>query len=337
VTDHAVVTPAGTERLDTGEIINPFVFIVGCPRSGTTLLQRMVNAHNEIAITERETHWIPGCFSERIGLTAEGTVTAGLLDWLIKDRHFQTLGIGLDDLEALASGTEPLPYSKFVTRVFDLYGARAAKSRVGDKTPRYVRVMPTLHALWPKARFVHLIRDGRDVCLSLRDWRKSDRILGDFPTWAEDRVSTAAIFWSWNVRLGREAGATLGADCYQEVQYEALVAQPREECMALSAFLGVDFDPDMLGFHRGRTRARAGLDAKHAWLPITAGLRDWRTQMSPGDVETFEAGAGDLLAELGYSQALPRPSNERQEAATRVRRSFVDTLRSRRLPVPEGW
>jgi hypothetical protein len=92
----------------------------------------------------------------------------------------------------------------------------------------------------------------------------------------------------------------------------------------------------MLDFSRGRTRAGAGLDAKHSWLPITPGLRDWRSQMSPGDVETFEAGAGDLLGELGYPRALPG-SSKKQETAMRARTRFVDSLRSRRLPVPEGW
>jgi hypothetical protein len=317
--------------------LNPYVFIVGCPRSGTTLLQRMVNAHREIAITERETHWIPRCFNQRIGLTAEGMVTADLLSWLINNRHFQALAIGLDELEAIANGSAPLPYSEFVTRIFDLYGVRAGKSRVGDKTPGYVRVLPTLHALWPHARIVHLIRDGRDVCLSLLDWKKSDRILGRFPTWGEDPLMTAAIWWSWNVRLGRQAAATLGAGRYRELRYESLVAQPLDECVALSAFLGVDFDPEMIDFHRGRTRAGEGLDAKHAWMPITQGLRDWRTQMSSRDIETFEAGAGDLLEELGYARSIPGPSSEMQEAAARVRRRFVDSVRSRRLSLPEGW
>jgi hypothetical protein len=337
MTDPTAAATAKAEGLDAGEIVNPFVFIVGCPRSGTTLLQRMVNAHREIAITKRETHWVPRCFNERIGLTPEGLVTGDLLSWLIQNRHFQTLGIGVDDLASIAGGPEPLPYSKFVTRIFDLYGVRAAKSRVGDKTPGYVRVLSTLHALWPQAKIVHLIRDGRDVCLSLLDWRKSDRILGHFPTWAEDRVLTAALWWSWNVRLGREAGASLGGDLYREIRYEALVAQPLEQCSALSAYLGVQLDLDMLDFNRGRTRAGAGVDAKHFWLPITPGLRDWRSQMLLGDIETFEAGAGDLLGELGYPRALPGSSSEKQEAAMRARRRFVDSLRSRRLPVPEGW
>jgi hypothetical protein len=99
----------------------------------------------------------------------------------------------------------------------------------------------------------------------------------------------------------------LGAGCYYELRYEALVGRPAEACAELCAFLGLRYDAAMLRFHEGR--ARAGVDAKSAWLPITPGLRDWRTQMPPGDVERFEAAASDLVDELGYPRAAagPRP------------------------------
>lgn len=71
-------------------------------------------------------------------------------------------------------------------------------------------------------------------------------------------------------------------------------------------------------------RSEPGLDAKKAWLPITAGLRDWRTQMSAEHVERFEAVAGDLLDELGYPRAFPRTSAEAVGHAARMRGLFTD-------------
>jgi len=301
---------------------NPYLFIVGCPRSGTTLLRRVVNAHPWIAIPNRETHWIPEFFEKRYGLTRDGMVTGELIPLLLDDPRFARLGFSQEQLRTLIEG-EPVSYSVFVTKLFDLYGQAAGKPLVGDKTPGYVRRINTLHVLWPAARFVHLIRDGRDVFLSLRDWSKVEKILGTLSTWRVDLVSTAALKWEFDVRVGQEAGGRLGPELYYEIRYEALVARPEEECKALCAFLGVPYDGGMLRFHEGRTRAAPGRDSKHAWLPITPGLRDWRIQMPAEDVERLESAAGQLLDELGYARAVPHPRPESLEHASKIRASLA--------------
>jgi hypothetical protein len=196
-----------------------------------------------------------------------------------------------------------------------------------------VRSLPTLHALWPKAKIVHLIRDGRDVAASVLDWRKVTERGGSvarFKAFQEDRVTTVALWWEWLVRLGREDGAPLGPQLYHEVRYEELVAAAVEECERLCEFLGVPFDEGMLEFHKGRTRHDPELDAKKAWRPVTAGLRSWRTDMAPEDLARFEAAAGELLEELGYELGAPDPTPELREHADRVRSSFESELRSRR-------
>jgi hypothetical protein len=301
---------------------NPYVFIVGCPRSGTTLLKRLVDAHPRIAITP-ETHWIPSFFRERTGLTPEGFATPALIAALLEYRTFPNLDIGRQELEQLFGDGEPVPYARFVSGIFDLYGRRQGKLVVGDKTPGYARHLPLLHALWPKARFVHLVRDGRDVCLSALSWqRKTAKLARDFPTWLEDPVMTAALWWDWHVRLARQAGRTLGPQLYYEVRYEALVARPADECARLCAFLGVPYDDVMLRFHEGRTAENPGRDAKHDWMPITPGLRDWRSQMPSEVVEGFEAVVGDVLNDLGYPRAVPHPNHEILRHAAAIRERF---------------
>jgi hypothetical protein len=113
------------------------------------------------------------------------------------------------------------------------------------------------------------------------------------------------------------------------MRYEDLVSSPNDACARLCDFLGVPYDEAMLHFHEGRTRNRPGLDAKKAWLPITPGLRNWRSQMSPEDVERSEAAAGELLDELGYDRAFPRPSPQSLEQAARLREAFAAELHSR--------
>ena len=309
--------------------MNPYLFIVGCPRSGTTLLRRMVDAHPEIAIT-RETHWIPDILREGKGVDADGRVTPDLPAALRAHPKFATLGIGPDEVGLLASqGTS---YAAFAAALFDSYGAAQGKRLVGDKTPGYVRELPLLHQLFPHARIVHLVRDGRDVALSVVGWeRKAEQFRRRFPFWDESPVTTAALWWRWHVLLGRRTGGELPPGLYYEVRYEALVGNPEDECYRLCEFLGVAYDDAMLRFHEGRTREEPGLSAKRAWLPPTPGLREWRTEMREEDIEAFEAAAGDALEEFGYDHAVTAP----REATLENAAAFTAAFPGR--PLPEGW
>ncbi len=315
---------------------NPYVFIVGCPRSGTTLLKRIVDAHPLIAITP-ETHWLPRFVRKKIGVTAEGRVTDELVPSLLEYHKFANLRISADELRQLARDDTARTYAGFVSRVFDLYGRHQDTRLVGDKTPGYVQDIPVLHELWPRAKFVHLVRDGRDVCLSVLDWDRAHRITGRFETWADDPVSTTALWWERFVRLGIEAGRALGPDLYHEIRYDALVEDPRLQCERLCDFLGIAFDEAMVQFHEGRTKVDPALSAKKAWRPVTQGMRDWRTQMTPETVEKFESVAGELLEELGYDRGCAQPRAEALEHAWAVRRRFTADPRLRNRSLPRQW
>jgi hypothetical protein len=315
--------------------MNPYVFFVGCPRSGTTLLRRIADAHPELAVI-RELHWLPRWWEQRVGVEPDGTVTNELAQRLLANRRFARLEIGADGVGELVYNGRPKHYARFVTELFDLHGRAKQKRLVGEKTPKYVRHLPTLHELWPQAKIVHLIRDGRDVALSLLDWSKAKRNVGRFPTWNEDSVMTAAFFWEWNVRLGQEAACRIPPEGYYELRYEALVGDSEHECRQLCDFLALSYDPSMLRFHEGRTTSKPGLSPKKAWQPVTAGLRDWRQQMMPGDIARFEAAAGGLLDELGYERGAA-VRGEDVALAAQLRDAFAADAHARRLAVPEAW
>jgi hypothetical protein len=298
----------------------------------------MVDAHPQIAVVH-ETRWIPRYFEKRTGLTPEGFVTPELSSKLLEFRRFAKMRVGREELESLINSAEPVFYSSFVSALFDLYGQREGKSLVGDKTPSYVLSLPTLHCLWPTAKFVHIIRDGRDVCLSMLNWLsgKEQVAAGRRATWTEDPMLTTALWWTQRVRLGREDGHALGSELYYEMRYEALVSQPATECAALCDFLGLPYDEAMLRFYEGREKADSGLDAKKAWRPITPGLRDWRTQMTSDGIERFETAAGDLLDELGYPRAVTDPPQEKLEDATRIHHAFTQEVRAKGQRLPKHW
>jgi hypothetical protein len=241
---------------------DPYLFIVGCARSGTTLVHRIVDAHPEIAITP-EMHWITRQFKSRNGLVASELVSE-----LSGHKRFAQFEIPREEFEGLLGSGEALPYPTFLRRVFGLYGKINNKPLVGNKTPAYVRSIPTFHALWPEAKFVHIIRDGRDVFMSILNWKKAERIVGRYASWEEDPVSTTALWWERKVRKGREDGAALGPGLYHETLYEDLVEDPERECKRLCEFLGVPYDDAMIRFHEGRERVKPGRSAKSAWLRV---------------------------------------------------------------------
>jgi hypothetical protein len=282
----------------------------------------MVDAHPQIAVIP-EIRWLAPRFTSREGLTPEGMVTPALLYQLSSLGDFLPFPLNREELAELVRPDRSLSYADFMAFLFDRYGQHKGKALVGHKNadPLFPTDVRTLHTLWPNAKFVHLIRDGRDVCLSVTVWRLAKNLEKAFSNWGESPVSTAALWWEWQVRLGREAGIPLGPEVYREVRYESLVAHPAETCAELCAFMGVPYDDTMTLFHEGRGNQCAG-GARREWLPPTPGLRDWRSQMRSEDVERFEAVAGDLLDELDYPRGINHPCTELLENAARMRAVF---------------
>ena len=316
--------------------LNPYVFIVGAARSGTTLLQRMVDSHPEIAVVN-ETYWLPRKFRPETGLTPDGLVTERLVAQLMASPKFERMGLGREVLEQLSAAAAPISYTEFVSRLFDLYAQARGKPLAGDKTPGYVRKIEQVHGLWPAARFVHLIRDGRDVCLSMVAWGKGEKTAGQYGTWSRDPVVSTALYWRRSVLLGQEAGSALGPGRYREFRYESLVTRPREDAEAICDFLDVQFDEAMLRFHEGRTKPAGTRSSKARWLPPRPGLRDWRSQMDASSLERFEAAAGDLLEELGYVRFARSPSDGTFDHVARIKENLEMAAAKRGRRFPRGW
>jgi len=321
---------------DTLRGTNPYVFLVGSPRSGTTMLKRMVNAHPLIAVT-RETHWIPGFFEKRKGVTYEGFVTDRIVKKLFEHHRFDQMKVKPERLTCMLADAPNMTYAALVSRIFDHFGKRKNKPLVGDKTPTYVRKIPTLHLLWPKAKFVHLIRDGRDVCLSMSKWRMAHKAAGKFSTWEADPVVTTALWWKALVGIGMQDGAKLREHSYLNLCYEQLVLHPGSECRKLASFLELPYVESMERYYEGRTNSDGQLSTNAAWLPPTAGRRNWRDQMPAEQVERFEAAAGDLLDVLGYERAFPKVSKQVAHDVELLQQQFTKEVQKKKWRLPYLW
>jgi hypothetical protein len=187
--------------------------------------------------------------------------------------------------------------------------------------------MEAISDLLPESRFVHLIRDGRDVALSLLSRRYAPR-----------DVAGASLFWQRRVRAGCRGGRLLGPGRYLEVRYEDLLDDTEGGLRRICRFLELEFDPSMLSYYRRSAQVLAGVPRPdhHANVgrPPTRGLRDWRTQMSPGDLAMAEALVGRSLEALGYELVAPGSSAMLRLGAARARlalgvRSAAGSVRSR--------
>ena len=201
-----------------------------------------------------------------------------------------------------------------IAAVFEAYAAEHGKPRWGDKTPLYMQYLPLLERLFPDARFVHLVRDGRDAALSFLSVPAGIMTEG----WGHPRDAAGfACQWATEVRAARALGARVGPARYLEVRYEALVADPEAELRRICAFAGSS-TTRRCSTTSAQTDSARKEHQQRLNEPPRVGVRNWRTEMSPADVAAFEAVAGDLLHELGYEVAR-RGHDGRRLAAYRAK------------------
>lgn len=279
----------------------PFPFFVGCGRSGTTLLRAMFDSHPHMAIPG-ESHFIAPMALQRARYeSTKGFDSESFTTDLLRHPRFRLWSLTDGDVRDDIIGDPPRDLAEAVRRVFAMYARSRGKARYGDKTPIYVIHLHLLARLFPDGRFVHIIRDGRDVALSYQDVDFGPRSLAE-----------SALHWKRWVESGREAGRRLGPTAYREVRYEDLLSDPNGVLGALSSFLGLEYDDAMLQYPDRAAEVVTGSAFPRAHerlgLPPTKGLRDWRRQMPREDLASFEAIAGDLLEELGYERSGVRPS-----------------------------
>jgi len=282
--------------------------------------------HHPLLAVANDSHFIPHVLEEA-GETASARLTPELVRAVRGYRRFARLG--LSDAVVADATVRADSFASFVSRLYSAYAGERGKPLGGEKTPDYVKHLPLLHTLFPWAKTLHIVRDGRDVALSTLEWA-AEKGLGRFLLWRTQPVAVCALFWRQLVATGRRDGWSLGADCYREVRYEQLVKHPTETISDLLRFVDLRFARETVTYYEGKVRRDPGLSAKQAWLPPTTGLRDWRREMEPGDVELFEAIAGDLLSSLGYPRAFPTIPEATRQVAEDCRRRWESELAERR-------
>ena len=280
--------------------------IVGAPRSGTTLLRFMLDAHPDLAIPP-ETGFLGAdpAFLRRLSRHE----FAEFIERFPSDAPgWQDFGITSPEWRQALECIEPFSPAHAYRAFYRLYAARFLKTRWGEKTPGYIFSMPQIEATLPESRFIHLIRDGRDVALS---WRK---------TWFSpgQDMKTLASHWKQSVMAGLDNGKSRGH--YLEIHYEELIQNTAPVLQRICDYISLDFQPAMLNyFENSAARLAEHTPRRHPDGTLVVGraqrleqqyltmhpprldrVQAWRTALSTSEREAFASVAGDLLVMLGY-------------------------------------
>lgn len=295
----------------------PMPIIVGSPRSGTTLLRFMLDSHPEVAIPP-ETGFLR--FTRRPwwqGDKLREKFFQAVINYPKPIPYWPDFEIPKEVFWAALTEISPFNLSEGYRTFYRLYAARFGKSRWGDKTPLYCHELETIRRVLPEARFIHLIRDGRDAALSLRKmWFSPGQ-----------KIETQAAYWRKFVLAARRSG--LGHPDYLEVRYEDLILQTQETLCRICAHLDLSYDEAMLSYytrtpsrlreHKGRSlldgtirltqEQRLRQQERTMEPPAPARIFAWKQAMSMEERRRFQLVAGDLLQDLGY-EVEKLPSNK---------------------------
>jgi hypothetical protein len=303
---HVRSTASRWRRQDESQSPRPMPIVVGVSRSGTTLLRLMLDAHPEIAVPY-ETQFL----GDVLQLRSPGdALRAQFYDTVLGAITWDDFHLDAEAFRRELDTLEPFTLTRGLRCFYTMYARRFGKRRYGDKTPGYCLYMVGIAQLLPEAHFIHMIRDGRDVALSLRHlW------FGPGP----DLAAQAREWVSW-IRAAREQAKS--CERYLEVRYEDLLADPERVLRRVCAFVDLRYTPSMLRYHEraaermsevGEWRRdgvlwapREQLAAIHHFTshrPDQSRAGRWRHEMSPEERASFEAIAGDMLEHCGYETA----------------------------------
>ncbi len=275
----------------------PPIFIVGCERSGTTLLRLMLHSHPEIAIPP-QTKFLKKLWKRRLqfGALEKNQNREKLIQWFSKNHNRNTKLVDLNlDWDKVRTDLNNCPptLGSFVSVIFRRYSLQQGKIRWGDKRPYYIKYLPQLLSLFPSAKIIHIVRDGRDSVASLKK----------MPWWKKSSIYSM-LNWREAIRNGNKAGKNIPKNQFFELKYEDLVANTETWLRKICQFIDEPFDASMLQFQG--TAKTAVPEYKHQWHSQTQNevtpqsIGRGQLELDQWELEIFNRMARKELAHHGY-------------------------------------
>ena len=278
------------------------LFVCGSPKSGTTWLQKILDAHPQIACAG-EGHFVEMVVNPMVRLLRDYNGKLKQVD----ERVFQ----GRAPYQPLTEADIVQIVRDLVARLMLRQQPQTGVSWLGDKTPRYTEGLKELKVLFPAARFIHIVRDPRDVAVS-RLFHAKRAGYEDALTIGSDSyyemVGNAASAWAQhngNVEAFAAAAPTNAAMLHR-IRYEALLSDFEGVAAGLLAFLSVDHDPAVVASVREATDFEQLSGRKQGEEDPTSFFRkgiagDWEGRLDPKALDIIQRHCGVLMSGLGYA------------------------------------
>ena len=296
------------------------IFIVGAPRSGTSLLRAMLSRHPKIGLSD-ETYFFYSVYRRcrTFGDLADQANRQALIESYLATQRIRQLKVDLSGLRDRLM-TEGISYPAFFATMLQFYAEAGGKVRAGEKTPHHANYVDTLLDWYPNGRVIHLVRDPRDICASLRDM-----------PWGPKAATANAELW---VDLTTAAERGNGDPRFFRIAYESIVADPERTMRKLCDFVGESYDPAMLS-----TTPVAVADKpwfrRSREAPSKARLGLWHQRLSPNEIRLIEAVAGPLMTSMGY-EVSETPASTILRLKGQLR-SKMENLKGKFLRAPRLW
>jgi hypothetical protein len=299
----------------------PF-FIVGSGRSGTTLLRLILTGHSRIEIPPET--WFYLTLVEKVPLSGplSPAMITEAIGIIVNAYRWPDMKIDAAAFDRAVRALDRPSLADIMGIVYGHHLARAGKPRFGDKTPRYISIVPQLSTIYPGAKFIHLLRDGHDVAISICN-------AGFRMRWYDG----ADYQWTRAVRDRLAYRHTPYDARILDVRYEALIADTEYEVRRICDFLGETFEPAM---HRPQERVETvpererGIHKKLSG-PVAA-VGDWKTTLSPLECFLMEACLWRIMERAGYGLRSSGPALRPLLSATGLAMRALAPLRHRGIP-----
>ncbi len=275
------------------EKLSPPVFIVGAPRSGTTLLAVLLDRHSNISIgpeTQFFTEFVPRYWTDRVPATHEE-----LLDSGFEFKRIADFELDREELLKYFSNYE-LSFANLLRAIIEVYALQHSKLRPGEKSPLHLNYVPTILEQFPGAKIICILRDGRDVVRSLL---KVPWAIPGNPR----RLGLFCIRWNDAVEEMLHYQQTLPPDVFMTVKFEDILRQPKLELEKICDFIGEEFEPGQLETVQPSS---AVPDWEKDWKnkaseTIDAGrIEAWRRSPDRKQLWIMNSMMGPLLKQVGY-------------------------------------
>jgi len=267
------------------------LFIIGMPRSGTKLLRGLLTKHPRIRILAAETDFMPfiDAWVQRNGRPVTPEAFAQFSAEMQGANYFTFRSASRgefrwQDWRAACNGHFDVGglFEGFAR--YELEAERGGGTIWADKSPAYIRQVPLLLKHFPSARILHIVRDVRDHCVSMRN------------AWGKD-IRRSAWRWGKDVLAAHGHCRNLPERCL-EVRFEELLQQPDLQMRRICVFLGLDFFPGMTEL--SQSVEQRGYAAGHREI-VRDNFRKFETRLTPREIATIEALAWDAMKTLGYT------------------------------------